>query len=187
MSDDAQFISDEAAAEQRRPLNRYAIGSLIAGACLIAPVGAILGIIAVRQIRASGGKQQGMLLAGIGLVMSFVVVPVALVLLLTADPAVFNSCRVLQHQAEGTLRVMRFLEEEYKEKHGRYGTTEEIDFKSMYGDRPYLYEIVEVSDDMFVARATGRDEMLGDIMEVKAGGKLQKVHDVCRGDDRPRP
>jgi hypothetical protein len=82
---------------------------------------------------------------------------------------------------------MRFLEEEYEHKHGRFGTAEEIGFKSMYGDRPYLYEIVEADEETFLARATGRDEMVGDVLEVRAGGKLVKVNDVCHGDNRPRP
>ena len=187
MSDDAKFISDEEAASLRPPFNRLAIGSLLAGACLCAPVGAVLGLVALRQIRQSSGKQQGKGLAIFGVVLNMLVLPLGGVLLLTADPAVFNSCRVLQHQAEGTLRAMRFLEEDYKEEHGRYGSAEEIGFNSMYGERPYRYEIVEHSADTYRARATGVDEMTGDILELEAGGKVTKVTDICRGEDRPRP
>ena len=168
-----QYISDEEAAAARRPMNRCAVGALFASAFLLAPIGAVLGIVAIRQIRKSNGEQQGMLLASIALVISVFVLPVALVLFVKTDPAVFNGCRALQHQAEGTLRAMRFVQDDFKASHGRYGTPEEVKFKSMYGDRPYLYEYVEASADTFLARATGQDEMAGDVLQVRAGGKLR--------------
>ncbi|MFZ9888313.1 MAG: hypothetical protein ACO3JL_12495 [Myxococcota bacterium] len=162
----------------RAPLNRFAVPSLVAAVLLCVPVAAGLALVSLVEIHRSRGGQSGRLFAAMALLIS-VLVPAVVLSAKYGSPRVLDSCYYTQEEAVGVLRVISFLEEQHKKRHGSYGALEEIGYAPQVDTGPYEYRVERHSKDAFYASATGVKHMQGDLLTVDEHRKVQRTIDLC--------
>lgn len=159
--------------------NRFAVWALVSSGVLLFPLGFVFGVIALVQIARSQGRQTGVVLAIVALLVSGVVAPGAVLAAMYGRPKAFDLCYHTQENAVGVLRLISHLEEKHKEQHGRYGSLTEIGFKPRVSTKPYLYEVKVHEKDHFLATATGVDQMEGDLLSIDETKQTQRVYNRC--------
>lgn len=174
MSDAAAPVEDV-----RKPTNRFALPALIAAVVLCLPVAAVLGVLSLVEIKRSRGQQEGALFAVIALLLSLVFVPGVVLTALYGNPRYFDTCLYTQEEAVGVLRVISYLEENFKEQHGRYGALDEIGYAPKVDTGPYDYTVDMHQKDRFLASARGIEYMEGDLLTVDESHKVARVRDRC--------
>lgn len=176
---DAAVPPDPVVTDVRKPTNRFAIPALIAAVVLCFPVAAVLGALSLIEIRRSRGTQEGALFAGIALLMSLVFAPGVVLTALYGKPRVLDACFHTQENAVGVLRVISYLEQEFKKKHGRYGALNEIGFAPKVDTGPYDYAVEVHEKDHFLATAKGKGPMKGDLLTVDERRQVERAIDRC--------
>ncbi len=172
--------SSDPPVDVRRPTNRFALPALVATILLCFPVGAVLAVVSLVQIRRSRGAEEGTLFAAMALLVSAVLIPAAIISALYGSPRMLDSCFYTQEEAVGVLRVISYLEEGFHEKNGRYGALYEIGFAPKVDTGPYDYAVERYEKDRFLASATGVRHMDGDLITVDESRKVERTRDRCK-------
>lgn len=164
----------------RKPTNRFALPALIASVLLCFPLGAVLGVIALVQIRRSRGREEGALFAGLSVLVSAVLAPAVVLSAFYGSPRFLDTCFYTQEEAVGVLRVISYLEEGFKDRHGRYGALDEIGYAPKVDTGPYDFAVEMHGADRFLATAKGKAHMEGDLITVDETLKVSRVRDRCQ-------
>jgi hypothetical protein len=164
--------------QQPRELNKLALWSLFATCVLLFPVGLVLGALALVRIKKTG--EGGAPLAIIAIVAGLLA-PAVVLAAVYGRPMKFDACYQTQ-QLDGVpvLRLIRFLEEKYKEEHGRYGSLEEIGFEPQVPLKNYEFSVDHYDETSFRAVARGKRAMDGDLMLVDEGQQVHHTRDLCK-------
>lgn len=166
--------------DPRRPTNRLALPALVATILLCFPVGAVLGVVSLVQIRRSRGAEDGALFAAMAVLVSAVLAPAVVVSALYGTPRMLDSCFYTQEEAVGVLRVISYLEDNFHKEHGRYGALEEIGFAPKVDVGPYLFAVERHEKDRFLASAKGTKHMEGDLLTVSESHQVERTRDRCQ-------
>lgn len=161
-------------------MNRFAVPALVATVILCFPVGAVLGVISLVQIRRSRGQEEGALFAAISLFVSAVLAPAVVLVAFYGSPRFLDTCFYTQEEAVGVLRVISFLEEGFHERHGRYGALDEIGYAPKVDTGPYDFAVEVHEKDRFLATAKGKAHMQGDLITVDESHQVSRVVDLCQ-------
>lgn len=171
--------------DRRRDTNRFALPSLVATVLLCFPVGAVLAVVSLVQIRRSRGREDGTLFAGMALFVSAVLAPAVVLSAFFGNPRVLDTCFYTQEEAVGVLRVISYLEENHKKEHGRYGALGEIGFAPKIDVGPYEFAVDRYDEDSFLATAKGVRYMDGDLITVTHSRNVERTRDLCQLQRRP--
>ncbi len=164
--------------QQSRHLNMTCVYALLATSSVVgAPLGLILAVFGIIQARKQGHRGQGFAFAALFLVV--VLMPVAVYMLLSGQGPMFNACHALQDQGRGSLRTVHILQESYKSRSQRFGTLEEIGFRSAFGDNPYTIVLKHADANQYEAQAVGNHQMEGDLMILREDGHIQIDKEHC--------
>ncbi len=163
-----------------RPTNPLALWALFTGVMLLAPVAVILAVIALWQIKNRPEKGDGAPFAIMALILGGVLLPGGAWFVLQGSLPAMDGCQALQREGAAELRLIAFLQQRYRDDHGRYGASfAEIGFKDPTHDSPYVRRIVSADDQGFVAEAVGEGPMARDHMEIGPAGEVVHIHNVC--------
>ena len=89
-------------------------------------------------------------------------------------------CRGKQSEAKGNLKALYVGEESYRAEFDTYDKdTKKIGFEARGSKIRYRYEVVSASPTAFLARATGIDEMKGDVWEINEKNELTNTKALC--------
>jgi hypothetical protein len=170
--------AEEPFVEQRPELNKLAKWSLICTAFLLFPIGLILGVAALVQIRKT--REDGVPLALIAIVAGLLA-PAAVGVAVLGDAKRWDPCSVTR-EMEGLplLRLARMLEEKHHETHGRYGTLDEIGFEPKVPLDNYELRVEHHSEDRYRVLLVGKGPQDGDLLAVDESKKVKYVRDLCR-------
>ena len=169
---------NEHAQEPESALSKNTIRALFCTVFMLFPIAAIFAALAL--FSAAKKKQW----ATVGLAFALVVVNALLVpgaawAVIYGRPPGIDSCLKNQDTIVGPLRLVHYLQEEYREKNGRYGTFEEISWDPKVGTKPYKVKLVYAKKDTFKAVAIGEGIMTGDEHFIDEKRVVKKVRDLC--------
>lgn len=172
--------------DPQRKLNRFSVPALVATILLCFPVGAVLAVVSLVQIRRSrrpgspGPQEDGVLFALMALFVSSVLAPAVVVSALYGNPRMLDSCYYTQEEALGVLRVISYLEENHKKATGSYGPLHEIGFAPKIDTGPYDFAVQRYDEGRFLATATGNQHMDGDLLTVTESRNVERTRDICQ-------
>ena len=164
--------SDESA------LNKNTIRALFCTVFMLFPIAAIFAAFAL--FSAVGKKNWAT--AGLAFalfIVNGVLVPGAAWAVIYGRPPGIDSCLKNQDTIVGPLRLVHHLQEEYRDKNGRYGTFEEISWDPKVGTKPYKVKLVYAKQDTFKVVAIGEGIMDGDEHFIDEKRIVKKVRDLC--------
>jgi len=156
---------NEHAQEPESALSKNTIRALFCTVFMLFPIAAIFAALAL--FSAAKKKQWALL------------VPGAAWAVIYGRPPGIDSCLKNQDTIVGPLRLVHYLQEEYREKNGRYGTFEEISWDPKVGTKPYKVKLVYAKKDTFKAVAIGEGIMTGDEHFIDEKRVVKKVRDLC--------
>ena len=159
-------------------LNKNTIRALFCTIFLLFPVAAVFAIVAALQ----SFKKQNFAGVALGIVLFLVnglFVPGAAYMVIYGRPPGLDACLKNQDSVVGPLRMIHYLQEEYHQKNGRYGSLEEISWGPRVNLKPYKYSIVYAKEDTFKAVAIGGGIMDGDEHSIDEQRIVKKVRDRC--------
>ena len=143
------------------------------------PLGLLLAIVARSQIKNSNEGGGGLALAALILNGLLTLAAIFFVAILVPQMNKFQ-CRAKQSEGKISLKSLYVAEASFQAEANRYGTLEEVQYRSMSSQPRYKIEIVKKSDSGFTARATGiRDDVEGDIWEIDEKNQIRNIENAC--------
>jgi hypothetical protein len=163
--------------EQRRELNRFAKWALLATCFLLFPIGLVLGVVALWQIRKT--REEGAPLALVS-VIAGLLAPAVVVAALYGDAKRWDPCFVTR-QMDGLpiLRLARMLENDHHIAHGRYGTLDEIGFAPKVELENYVLRVEHYDEDSFRILLIGIGPQDGDLLALDESQTITYLRDLC--------
>jgi len=176
--------NEAAPVDRSRELNKFAFWSLLCTCVLLFPVGLVLGVLGLWQIRKT--REGGAPMAIIAIVAGLLA-PAVIVSALYGNPENFDVCfQTQQFDGLPVMRLIRYLEEGYHEEHGRYGSLDEVGFQPQIELRNYKFVMEHYDATSFRVYAHGKNNMDGDLLYVDESSKVTHVRDLCKL-GRPTP
>ena len=98
------------------------------------------------------------------------------------------ACRSKQIEAKSGLKsVWRMQTDEQTEKGKFAATLKELDAEAIISPRRYAFTMVEATAKKYRVRATGKDDMAGDVWEVDERGEPANTANLCQKLEKPKP
>lgn len=90
-------------------------------------------------------------------------------------------CRSKQIEAKVGLQSVGRMQNDWLAEHKKFASTlKELDAEAIIAPRRYSYAVVAVTPKHFKVRATGKDDMAGDVWEVDEKGEPTNTTNLCQ-------